>query len=160
MKVLKVFGFIFLFALVVSCNDNDPKVKDLEFKLDEAVALADSINTEYKLMDEMFKKQEIFILSLRDSIFDLTRDNIFLKAENSKLRLELLVSKHVVDKSKNKKSLTVASSVFKPDSTKSDTTNKKPISVFEAPTMADSVKPVVAESFVDFIWQKRNTVEP
>ena len=77
MEVLKVFGFIFLFALVVSCNDLDSKVKDLELKLDEAVALADSINTEYKLMDEMFKTQEIFILSLRDSIFNLTRDNIF-----------------------------------------------------------------------------------
>ena len=146
MEVLKVFGFIFLFALVVSCNDLDSKVKDLELKLDEAVALADSINTEYKLMDEMFKTQEIFILSLRDSIFNLTRDNIFLKAENSKLRLELLANKKVVvDKSKNEKSLAVVSGVSKPD------TISKKLPVIPPDSVAT---PPDTSSFISYIWEK------
>ncbi|MEK7629561.1 MAG: hypothetical protein AAB394_03475 [Patescibacteria group bacterium] len=152
MEVLKVFGFIFLFALVVSCNDLDSKVKDLELKLDEAVALADSINTEYKLMDEMFKTQEIFILSLRDSIFNLTRDNIFLKAENSKLRLELLANKKVVvDKSKNEKSLAVVSGVSKPD------TISKKLPVIPPDSVAT---PPDTSSFISYIWEKRSRVEP
>lgn len=157
MNWLRVFGFILFSVFMVSCSNNDSKVKDLELKLDEAIALADSIKVEYKLLGEMFKIQELDIFSLRDSVFGLTRNNIFLKIENNRLSLELLANRDhgVQKKSKKEKSSVVASGISKPD-----TANKKLDSIFEKPTTPDSVKPLVVSSFIDFICEKRSKVEP
>lgn len=157
MNWLRFFGLILFSVFIVSCSNNDSKVKDLELKLDEVVALADSINTEYKLMDEMFKMQELDIFSLRDSVFGLTRDNIFLKVENNKLRLELVIKDNIKQKkNKSEKPKTEVSVV-----SVTDTTNKKPVSIFKTPVVVDSTSTVIVpSSFIDFMWQKRNTVEP
>ncbi|MDP3763725.1 MAG: hypothetical protein Q8Q92_03700 [bacterium] len=157
MNWLRVSGFILFSVFMVSCSNNDSKVEDLELKLDEAIALADSIKIEYKLLGEMFEMQELDIFSLRDSVFSLTRNNIFLKVENNRLRLGLLASReHSVQKKSKKEKSDVVVSIAT-----GDTIKKEPASIFETPVVVDSTLTVIVpSSFIDFMWEKRNRVEP